>query len=354
MRVIFLAVLFLFLSFCQPVLAGETKKTEAADSDVTVLIYHRFGEDKYPTTNIGVDRFREQLEYLKANDYQVISLAQLVHSLKNGGGLPERAVVITMDDGYRSVYEKAWPVLKEYGYPFTVFLYVKATDINHWNYMTWDQVREMKAAGVDFQNHGYAHEHMAFRPAGMDTDAYRAWLRKDLEISTKIMTEKLDERPRYFALPYGEYNRTVLDEIRSFGFNAILLQDPGTVSSDTSPFAIPREPILGYDWSTMEHFQAVLDRVDLPVKGETPPPGLLANNTPARFSAELLYPDRYVPGTLGIYVSELGWQKAALDGSIVGISNSTPLKRQVNRVAISGREKESGRTAIRFWMLVGE
>jgi len=352
MRVIFLAVLFLFLSLC-PVLAGETKKTEIADPDVTVLIYHRFGEDKYPTTNIGVDRFHEQLEYLKANDYQVIPLAQLVSSLRNGGELPERAVVITMDDGYRSVYEKAWPVLKEYGYPFTVFLYVKATDHNHWNYMTWDQIREMKAAGVDFQNHGYAHEHMAFRPAGMDTDAYRAWLRKDLEISTKIMTDELDGRPRYFALPYGEYNRTVLDEIRSFGFEAILLQDPGSVSRDTSPFAIPREPILGYDWSTMEHFRTVLERVDLPISGETPPPGLLSNNTPARFSAELLYPDRYVPGTLGIYVSELGWQQAILDGNTAGISNSTPLKREVNRVAISGREKESGRTAIRFWMLVG-
>jgi len=354
MREIFLAAFFLFFSLCQPVLAGETKKNETVDSDVTVLIYHRFGEDKYPTTNIGVDRFREQLGYLKANDYQVIPLAQLVRSLKDGGELPERAVVITMDDGYRSVYEKAWPVLKEYGYPFTVFLYVKATNNNHWNYMTWEQVREMKATGVDFQNHGYAHEHMAFKPADMDMASYRGWLRKDLEISTKLITEKLEERPRYFALPYGEYNRTVLDEIRSFGFEAILLQDPGSVSRDTSPFAIPREPILGYDWSTMEHFQTVLERVDLPVSDEIPPPGLLANNIPVLFSAELLYPDRYVPGTLGIYVSELGWQKATLDGSIAGISNSTSLKREVNRVAISGREKESGRTAIRFWMLVGK
>ena len=354
MREIFLAAFFLFLSLCQPVLAAETKKTDAIDSGVTVLIYHRFGEDKYPTTNIDVSRFREQLEYLKENDYQVIPLAQLVRSLKKGGGLPEKAVVITMDDGYRSVYEKAWPVLREYGYPFTVFLYVKATDISHWNYMTWDQVKEMKGAGVDFQNHGYAHEHMAFIPDGMDKDAYRAWLRKDLEISTKIMTEKLDERPRYFALPYGEYNRTVLDEIRSFGFEAILLQDPGSVSRDTSLFAIPREPILGYDWSTMEHFRTALERVDLPVSDEDPPPGLLANNTPARFSAELLYPERYVPGTLGIYVSELGWHKATLDANIACISNSTPLNRKVNRVAISGREKESGRTAIRFWMLVGK
>jgi hypothetical protein len=263
-------------------------------------------------------------------------------------------VVITIDDGYRSVYENAWPVLKEYGYPFTVFLYIRATDNSHWNYLTWDQVREMKTAGVDFQNHGYAHEHMAFRPAEMDMDQYRSWIREDLEKSTRIMTEKLNDPPRYYAVPYGEYNKTVLAEIRSFGYGAILLQDPGSVSKDTSPFAIPREPILGYDWSTMEHFRQVLERVDLPISSEIPPPGQLSNTTPEFFSAELLYPDRYLPGTLGIYVSELGWQRATLDGNRVSISNNIPLKREINRVAISGREKKSGRTAIRFWMLVGK
>jgi len=322
-------------------------------SDVTVLIYHRFGEEKYPTTNVGVERFREQLAFLRDNNYRVISLEQLVDSLKNGNQLPDRAVVITIDDGYRSVYENAWPLLKEFGYPFTVFIYVKATDHNGWNYMTWNQVKEMKAAGVDIQNHGYAHDHMAFKSKETDMIQYRAGIRGDLSLSTKIMSDKLGVRPRYFAIPYGEYNRTLLDEIRSFGYDAILLQDPGSVSSDTDPFAIPREPILGLEWSTMEHFKTVLERVDLPITDEIPEPGLLPDVLPDRISAKLLYPDRYAPGTLGIYVTELGWQRATVDGDTVRIRNSTPLKRQVNRVAVSGREKDSGRTAIRFWMLVG-
>ncbi len=338
-----------------PVFAGErTDSLAAPEADVTVLIYHRFGEDRYPTTNIGVARFREQMEYLKNNNYTVIPMEQLLLFLQKGGELPGRSVVITIDDGYRSVYDNAWPVLKDYGYPFTVFLYVKATDNKHWNYMNWDQVREMQAAGVDFQNHGYSHEHMAFIPAGMDMDAYRSWIRTDLEVSTRIFSEELQERPRYFAVPYGEYNRPLVEEIRSFGYEAIFLQDPGSVSSDTDPMAIPREPILGTDWSTLEHLQMVLERVDLPIAGQIPAAGLLPGLKPELFGAQLLYPERYTAGTLGIYVSELGWQKATMQGNFASIANSSTLKRRMNRVAVSGREKESGRTAIRYWMVVGE
>jgi len=356
MRYIFpLIVVFLIFHSVSPGVAEEiTDASEAEGNSVIVLIYHRFGEDRYPTTNITVERFREQLEFLKNNEYTVIPLEQLLQFLRQETKLPQRSVVITIDDGYRSVYENAWPVLREYGYPFTVFLYVKATENKHWNYMNWDQVMEMKAAGVDFQNHGFAHGHMAFTPSGMDMEQYRAWMREDLELSTSILSEKLKERPRFFAVPYGEYNMVLLEDIRSFGYEAILLQDPGPVSNYTDPFAIPREPILGTDWSTMEHFQMVLGRVDLPISEKVPAAGQLSDVAPELFGAQLLYPDRYVSGTLGIYVSELGWNQATMRGDFATITNSTTLKRRINRVAISGREKESGRTAIHYWMLVGE
>ena len=350
---LFLAIHPFFL-FTSSVLAVAQVESKTEDAGITVLIYHRFGEDKYPTTNIDVERFREQLEYLKNNDYTVIPLQQLVGYLQEGTTLPERSVVITIDDGYRSVYENAWPLLKEFGYPFTVFLYAKATEDRHWNYMTWGQVMEMKRAGVDFQNHGFAHAHMAFMPSGMAMDEYRAWVRADLAVSTRILSEELKERPRFFAVPYGEYNKVILEEIRSFGYEAILLQDPGSVSNDTDPFAIPREPILGTDWSTMEHFQMVLERVDLPITAQIPAADNLSDPVPQQFGAQLLYPERYTPGTIGIYVTDLGWHQAIIQDNFASIANNNPLQRRITRVAISGREKESGRTAIRYWMLVNE
>ena len=353
MRFFFYGITLVFL-LGTPALAEKNESTGAVGEGVTVLIYHRFGEEKYPSTNIAVDRFSEQMQFLKKNNYQVIPLEQLVHSLQGGSSLPDRAVVITVDDGYRSVYTEAWPVLKQYGYPFTVFVYAQNTENKHWNYLTWDQIKEMKAAGVDFQNHGFAHEHMAFKPSEMNLDEYKSWIRADLAVSTGILSEELKERPRFFAVPYGEYNRIVLDEIRSFGYEAILLQDPGSVSKDTDPFAIPREPILGNEWASMQHFQMVLERVDLPISEEVPAPGQLLDRNVEQFGAKLLYPDRYATGTLGIYVSELGWKKVSIEDDFAHITNNTELKRRINRVAISGREKKSGRTAIRYWMLVGE
>jgi peptidoglycan/xylan/chitin deacetylase (PgdA/CDA1 family) len=347
------AVLLCLLCSSALAVAGQNNHADRG-AGTTVLIYHRFGEDKYPTTNISVKSFRAQMAYLKANHYQVIPLATLVENLANDKKTPDKTVVITIDDGYKSVYEQAWPILKEFGYPFTVFLYVEATDKGHWNYMTWEQAREMKAAGVDIQNHSYAHYRQVNRPAGMNDEEYISWIRADLAVSTRIISEELKERPRFYAVPYGEYNQEVIDTTRSFGYEAILMQDPGSVSRETDIFSIPREPILGNDWSTIEHFQKVLERVDLPVSSGIPVAGMLQNAAPSHFSAELLYPERYIPSSLGIYVSELGWQKASLKGNILEIGNTFSLKRRINRVAISGKEIESGRTAIRFWLLVQE
>lgn len=336
-----------FLYSPAPIEAGGAGNT-------TVFIYHRFADSKYPTTNVSLEKFQEQLTYLRDNEYRVISLDDMVAALAKGESLPDKSVVITIDDGYLSVYEKAWPILKSFGYPFTVFLCVKGLDKGHKDYMTWGQAREMQAAGVDFQYHGYGHYRMANRPAGMNHETYRAWIRSDLAIGHKIMTKNMGQQPRFFAVPYGEYNQTVIHEAKDLNYEAVLLQDPGSVSEDTSVYVIPREPILGDEWSTLEHFKTVLDRVDLPFTEMTPAPVPLADSIPTRFGARLLYPQRYKPGTLGIYVSELGWQPAQLEGDVVSIKNSTTLTRRLNRVAISAREKETGRIAIRFWLLVME
>jgi peptidoglycan/xylan/chitin deacetylase (PgdA/CDA1 family) len=325
-----------------------------AIADVTAFIYHRVGDDRYPSTNVETERFREQMTHLMVNNYKVLPLANVVAALREGTPLPERAAVITFDDGYLSVYTEAWPVLQSFGYPFTVFLYTEATDSGWRDHLSWDQVREMRAAGVDFQDHGYGHLRLATAPAGLDEEANRSRIRSDLLKSTRLIAENLGETPSLLALPYGEYNRTVLEEAKKLGYEAVFTQDPGAISAGTDPFRIPREPILGREWSAMGHFEAVLNRVDLPFTGMAPDIEPFAESAPQRFAVRLLHPERYLPGSLGIYVSELGWQKAVLSGEVLSIPNGKPLTRRSNRVAVSGREKEGGRTAIGFWLLLKE
>ena len=190
-------------------------------------------------------------------------------------------------------------------------------------------------------------------PPGMDEDQYRNWLSADLIKSSLTMTRKLGVKPRFFAIPYGEYSLQLIEEAKKVGYEAILTQDPGSVSIDSDLFLLPREPILGNDWSTMKHFEEVLKRVDLPARDFRPSFGR-SSVIPSLFGATILEPDLYEPASFRIYVSELGWQKATMQGDFAVVTNSSTLNRRINRVAISGREKESGRTAIRYWMLVKE
>ncbi|MFH7319417.1 polysaccharide deacetylase family protein [Desulfurivibrio sp. D14AmB] len=338
-------LLFLLLLSPLPTTAGGGR------GDATIFIYHHFGDDRYPTTNVGMAEFKEQMAYLAAHDYAVIPLSELVEMLASPTPLPAKTVVITIDDGYRTTYSEAWPVLREYGFPFTVFLYVEGLERRYSNYLTWEQVAEMAAAGVDFQDHSYSHHRLADWPRGMTEDRYRAWIRDDLVKGAEILERRLGQRPRFFAIPYGEYNHIVLDEAQKLGYEAVFTQDAGSVSDDTDLMMISREPILGTNWSTLEHFIQVLERVDLPFTEMTPGLTPLGENPPPRIGARLLYPERYRPGSFGIFVSELGWRQATLEGDLVYIDNDTALTRRINRVMISAREQGTGRTALRFWML---
>ncbi len=339
-------LLLLFVSLPPPLYAAPK------GPGVTVLIYHRFGEEKYPTTNVSEERFREQLAYLMMNNYQVISLLDLVSALEHHTPLPEKAVVITIDDAYRSVYEVAWPILRSFGYPFTVFPYVQGVEEKYRGYMTWEEIRELKEAGVDFQDHSYSHFRLAEPPKGLDDAEYRNWIKKDLQKGFDVLTKRLGEKPKFFAIPYGEYNTTVLEEAKGIGYEAIMSQDPGSISPETDIMLIPREPILGNDWSTMAHFEEVLERTDMPVTVMEPPPSSGQEKVIRRFGASLLYPERYKQETLGIYVTGLGWHKAKIDGNFVYFDNDRPLPQPISRVSVSGREKESGRLAFRTWMVV--
>ncbi|MBU0675343.1 MAG: polysaccharide deacetylase family protein [Proteobacteria bacterium] len=320
--------------------------------EVTILIYHRFGESRYPSTNVAVERFREQMAYLLSQQYTVMPLADLVARLAEKRPLPAKGVVITIDDGYRSTYEQAWPILQDFGFPFTVFLSTANIEKGYGGYLSWPQISEMREAGVDFQDHGFAHGHLATLPEGMDDAAYRRGISGDLIRSARVFIERLGDRPRFLAIPYGEYNVEVIEEAVKLGYEAIFTQDPGSVGPETPLTMIPREPILGNDWATMAHFEMVLQRVDLGLTELNPQP-VRMSSSPKKFGARIITPDRFKADRCDLYVSELGWLPSTYKDGVVSASTDKPLTRRLNRVMIRAWEKETGRSAVRSWLLVG-
>lgn len=335
-----------------PETTSPPEKTSVQSGNLTIFIYHHFGDKRYPTTNVAMDSFIAQMRYLADNKYRVISLAEAVRIVREKRPILEKTAVITIDDGYKTIYSEAWPVLKSLGFPFTVFLYAEGVEKGYSNYLTWKQILEMQEAGVDFQDHSYSHYRLADWPKGMGEQEYRQWIRTDLARGLAVLQEKLGRKPRFFAIPYGEYNSIVMGEAKAAGYEAIFSQDPGSVSSDTSVFCIPREPILGKEWASLAHFASVLSRVDLPITEMTPSAVPHNNAIPPIIGARILHPDRYVQSSFGIYVSELGWQQASFDNGFVSVKNNHPLTRRLNRIMISAREKDTGRLAVRVWLVV--
>ena len=139
---------------------ATAQTAEPMRDSATVIMYHRFGEGRYPSTNVSMEMFEEHLALLTNGDYTILPLPKIVETLKSGQLLPDRTVGISIDDAYLSVYENAWPLLKAANLPFTIFVATSPVDRNLSGYMSWDQLRELKAAGVTVGSQTHTHPHM--------------------------------------------------------------------------------------------------------------------------------------------------------------------------------------------------
>lgn len=230
----------------------------AADSAV-VLMYHRFGDARFPATNIRIEQFRGHLEYLRANAYTVIPLERLISSLEAESPLPDKAVVITIDDAYRSVYEIGHPILKEFGVPYTLFVSTDALDEELPDYMSWDQLRDLADDGVSIANHSAAHESML---AGIDIEA-------DVRRAEERLEEHVELVEGVFAYPYGEFDEAAMQSLRDLGYAFAFGQHSGAVGHGSAELALPRFP-MNETYGAMTEFATKVSSRALPVAAVTP------------------------------------------------------------------------------------
>lgn len=204
-------------------------------SDAHIFVYHRFDEPKRPSTNISTEILRKQFDYIKENGYEVVPLSKLVIALENKEEIPKNWVVLVIDDGYKSFYENGLSVFKEYGFPFTLFIYVEASYKKYGDYMTFEQIKDVQNQGGEIEYHSYAHKHMV----GLDNDKLTQDFKDGIEIFQKYMGRK----PKYFAYPFGEYDERVIQKAKEFGFEALLNQNSGAVSARSDVFDLYRTPL---------------------------------------------------------------------------------------------------------------
>ncbi|KAB7628165.1 polysaccharide deacetylase family protein [Alkalilimnicola sp. S0819] len=210
-----------------------------------VLMYHRFGEDELPATNIRLAQFEQQLEYIASAGYRVWPLARIAEHLREGRELPDRVLAITVDDAYASVYHEAFPRLRSRGWPFTVFVSTDPVDQGLRGYMSWPQLRELHEAGVALANHSASHAHLVRRLAGESEPDWRARVQADIQRAERRLREELGPRvngARLFAYPYGDYDRPLAEWLAARGYLAFG-QHSGALGLRSDPRALPRYPI---------------------------------------------------------------------------------------------------------------
>ena len=197
---------------------------------VKILSYHRFDEPDRPTMNVSLQTLEHHLRYLKEHGYEIVPLRKVVECIKRGEPLDPKWVVITIDDGYRSLL-KALPIFEKYDAPFTLFVYVQAVNEGYGDYLRWHDLRRL-AKHYDIEFHSYAHPKL--------TKLSKNEILQDTLKGLHIFYKNLGYYPRYYAYPYSLYNEEIKELIRYFPFEAAFALNNKEVNASCDPYAINR------------------------------------------------------------------------------------------------------------------
>ena len=253
MKISFVKKLILVLMLlCLPLVLSSPKTlpVKAADSEnnapVIILNYHKIDNMNISLSVLPED-FDRQMAYLKENGYHTITPEQLYQHLVNNAELPENPILITFDDGYEDNYQNAYPILKKYGFTGTIF--VITGFVGQKNYLTWEQIKEMKANGMDFQSHTVTHKSM--------TELTQDQLHDELVNSKKTLDEQLGQQTDFMAYPTGTYNLYVAKMVKDAGYKAAFTIKYGNVDKDSNLYALERIPIF----HTEDTFRSFYERL---------------------------------------------------------------------------------------------
>ncbi|WP_341705514.1 polysaccharide deacetylase family protein [Ferrovibrio sp.] len=226
-----------------------------------ILMYHRFGEDRIPSTNIRLEQFDAQLAALKQAQIPVRPLPGIAAALKAGTPLPDRTVALTADDAYLSVLTEGWPRIRKAGYSLTLFVATGPVDQKLRGYLTWDQIRQLRDEGVTIGAHSNDHPSL---PA-LTPDAMKA----DLDTSMRRFREELGEAPTLFAWPFGEWDAKSMAVLQGYGFEAAFGQHSGVAYAGHDMLWLPRFP-MNEAFGSVERTLMAVNALPLPLSGIEP------------------------------------------------------------------------------------
>jgi peptidoglycan/xylan/chitin deacetylase (PgdA/CDA1 family) len=218
-----------------PVAAASPKITKpVVDQTAQTIVfgYHRFVDKvRRPDTEITPADFEGQMKLLKDSGVTVIGMQDFLAWKRGEKNIPPRCAVITFDDGWKSQYEVAWPILKKYGYPLTLFIYTEGVRGGHFGggeAMTWEQLSDMRDNGVDIEAHSKTHQDLRkpydkVAKKRLSPPEYEQWLHDEIFGSKELLEQRLGIKVDCFAVPYGFYNQHIKEVCKNAGYEAVFV-----------------------------------------------------------------------------------------------------------------------------------
>jgi peptidoglycan/xylan/chitin deacetylase (PgdA/CDA1 family) len=192
---------------------------------VPIMLYHDIdGKGSY---SIDLDTLRTHFKLLKDNRVRVIPLSELVSRLNNPEPFNEKVMVITFDDGFLSAYTRLLPVVKEFGYPVTLFIYTNNIFVKAKKNITWDLLREMEKSGIEVECHSISH--LDLEPISLENTAEsKKKLFEEIYLSKRVVELYMGGKVKFFAFPYGRYNLNLVEMCRNSGYLKVFSTDSGS------------------------------------------------------------------------------------------------------------------------------
>ena len=309
------------------------KKYQHNEKGIISIMYHRFNENKYPSTNIQMDIFKKHIEIIKNNNlkfYNPNTFEKEFNLAKS-----EKKILITIDDAFLSFYENAWPYLKKNKIPFILF--VSTEPIGKKGYMTWDQLKEIEKENFAFiGNHSHSHEYLI---------KYKFEdFKDDINKSINIFKKNIGYNPKFFSYPFGEFSLEQKNYIAK-NFKFAFGQHSGVIDLNKDKFELPRFPI-NEKYGDLIRFEKLVRFLPLQYKNIYPKDKLLKfSNNPPEMYIEFFTEQKNL-SKISCYSNEgEGWDKTKikLEKNKLNIFFDEKFKDRRGRINCSLNDKEGWR-----------
>jgi peptidoglycan/xylan/chitin deacetylase (PgdA/CDA1 family) len=319
---------------------------EAAAADhAVILMYHHVAADTPPSTSVTPEQFEDHVSYLDDEGYSVWPVSRIVSFLREGRDLPDRCVGITFDDAYVSVYTTAFPLLQRRKMPFTVFVSSGGVDAGYKSHMTWEQMREMTAAGASIAGHSRSHGYLVRRGESESEADWLARVTEEIEADRRRIREETGADEALFAWPYGEYTGELKELLAGLGLTGFG-QHSGPAWKGSDFEALPRFPMAG-SYAEPAEFRIKVQSLPLPVLAAEPADPLLHPGAERPFLKLVLGEAPFGKEALACYAggerAELSWGEGDRE---VTIRTPSPVPRGRSRYNCTALHEDGKRY---FW-----